>query len=161
MNRPTPTSAGREHREQSEESEEDRERYRELLEELRTIIPGVQVLFGFLLTAPFSSRFGDLDDTGRTLYAAVLTGVTLAIIVLLTPAALHRMSDGPDRATRVHVGVRCAAAGMTLLAVSTVVAVFMVARFVFGGVPATALATVVGTAFVGGWFVLPMALRGR
>ncbi len=46
-------------------AEQQRERYRELLEELRTIIPGVQVLFAFLLTVPFSSRFADLDELGR------------------------------------------------------------------------------------------------
>ena len=80
--------------------EEARERYRELLEELRTIIPGVQVLFGFLLTVPFSARFDRLDDLGRDLYSVVLAGVALAIVVFLTPAAIHRF--GADGRTAVN-----------------------------------------------------------
>ena len=152
----TPTDASAQDAE-----EEARDRYRELLEELRTIIPGVQVLFGFLLTAPFSARFADLDELGRDLYAAVLVGVTLAIVVFLTPAAFHRMGNDPDRPRRVRLSVRCTVVGMTLLAASIVTAVFMVSRFVFDNTAASVLATVVGSAFVCCWFVLARLGRDR
>ena len=56
---------GDESEESEEESEEQRERYRELLEETRTVMPGTQVLFAFLLTAAFSTGFKDLDLLGR------------------------------------------------------------------------------------------------
>jgi len=69
-----------------------RERYQELLAELRTIIPGVQVLFAFLLTAPFSARFHLLDQLGHDIYAASLVGTALAAAVFLTPAAYHRLA---------------------------------------------------------------------
>jgi cation transport ATPase len=138
-----------------EESEEEaRERYRELLEELRTIIPGVQVLFGFLLTAPFSARFGDLDGTGRDLYVSVLIGVTLAIVVFLTPAAFHRMSNERDRDRRLRLSIVCTVAGLTLLAASIVTAVFMVSRFVFDSTTASVVASVIGGAFAVCWYLL-------
>ena len=134
--------------------EETRERYRELLEELRTILPGVQVLFAFLLTVPFSSGFGDLDELGRDLYAVVLVGVGLATVVFLTPAAFHRMGADGSRAARLRVGIRCAVAGMVLMAVSIVTAVFTVARFVFDTGVALALAGVIAAAFLALWFGL-------
>lgn len=134
--------------------EEARERYRELLEELRTILPGVQVLFAFLLTVPFSSGFGDLDELGRDLYAVVLVGVGLATVAFLTPAAFHRMGADGSRAVRLRVGIRCAIAGMVLMAVSIVTAVFTVARFVFDTGVALALAGVIAAAFLALWFGL-------
>lgn len=141
--------------------EQARDRYRELLEELRTIIPGVQVLFGFLLTAPFSARFGELDGTGRDLYAAVLVGVTLAIVVFLTPAAFHRMSNERDRERRLRLGVVCTVVGLTLLAASIVTAVFMVSRFVFDHTMARLVASVVGAAFVICWYLLAVLGHDR
>jgi hypothetical protein len=51
--------------EDDQEKDEERQRYSELLGELRTVIPGVQVLFAFLLTVPFSSRFEQVDRVGR------------------------------------------------------------------------------------------------
>lgn len=135
----------------------ERERYRELLEELRTIIPGVQVLLAFLLTVPFSSRFDELDELGRDIYAVVLTGVALATIVLMTPAAFHRLSDERDRTRRLRIGIRCTISGITLLAACVVASVFVVVRFVFDDVRlATTLAGVVTAAVVGLWYVLSL-----
>ncbi|MEZ5224245.1 MAG: DUF6328 family protein [Ilumatobacteraceae bacterium] len=139
--------------------EEARERYRELLEELRTIIPGVQVLFGFLLTVPFSARFDRLDDLGRDLYSVVLAGVALAIVVFLTPAAIHRFGADGDRARRLRIGVRTAVAGMTLLATSMTIAVFVVARFVFSTRFAIVVSAIVAVAFVVCWGVLAFGRR--
>lgn len=143
------------------QEDEARERYRELLEELRTIIPGVQVLFGFLLTAPFSARFADLDQLGRDLYAAVLVGVTLAIVVFLTPAAFHRMSNEHDRARRLRLSVRCTVVGLVLLSASISTAVFMVSRFVFDNTAASVVTAVVGGAFAVCWYVLAVFGRDR
>lgn len=143
------------------QDEEARERYRELLEELRTIIPGVQVLFGFLLTAPFSARFGDLDALGRDLYAAVLVGVSLTIIVFLTPAAVHRIGNERDRSRRLRRAVWCTVIGLTLLAASMVTAVFMVSRFVFDDGTATVLATAIGSVLLLCWYALAAVGRDR
>jgi len=155
------------------DDEEERERYRELLEELRTIIPGVQVLFGFLLAVPFSNRFADLDDVGVRVFALALVTVGLAAVVLLTPAAFHRIAPSDNRTERLRLGVRSAVAGMVLLAVSIGAAVFVVSRLIFqveslplapAWSPTTVgalAASVVGGAAVFLWFAMPLMRRSR
>ena len=146
----------------SPEEEAQRDRYRELLEELRTVLPGVQVLLAFLLTVPFSQRFTELDELGRNVFAAVILSVALAIATFLAPAAFHRLGDRSDRAVRLRISVRLAVAGLAMVGASMVAAVFVVVRFVFdstalgllfGGV----LAVVIGSL----WFAVPVVRRKR
>src|SRR6516225_4469185 len=66
-----------------------RDRYYGLLQELRIVVPGVLVLVGFQLTAPFATHFGQLDDAGQAVYGAALTLGVLSVIALMTPAVLH------------------------------------------------------------------------
>lgn len=151
--------------------DELRERYRELLEELRTIIPGVQVLFAFLLTAPFSARFGALDDLGTQFFAVALASAGLAAVVLLAPAAYHRLTPHRDRRQRLEFGVRLVIIGMTLLTVAIASSVFVVGRLIFAAntvspadvmSPTTigiAMAAVVAGVAVALWFIVPLARR--
>lgn len=155
------------------DADEQRQRYRELLEELRTVIPGVQVLFAFLLTVPFSARFDKLDELGTQMFGVALVSVGLATVVLLTPAAYHRLTPRHDRGRRIKLGVRVAIIGMMLLAVAVGSSIFVVGRFVFETNSATPadlfspttigafLAAVVGGAAMTLWFVLPLIRRNR
>jgi MFS family permease len=111
---------------------EERERYRELLEEVRTILPGVQVLFAFLLTAPFSQRFNEIDEYGRDLYSIALVGSAVAMVLFLTPAAYHRIAPRDERNKRLTIAVRLMVVGMLVLALSVLTAVVAVMRFIFG-----------------------------
>lgn len=77
-----------------------RDRYEMLLQELRVLLPGVQVLTAFLLTAPFASRFTDLDDAGRRAYFLALVSAMASIITLLTPTVFHRVADRRARSAR-------------------------------------------------------------
>ena len=139
--------------------EETRERYRELLEELRTILPGVQVLFAFLLTAPFSQRFTELDEFGRDLYGIGLVGTAVAMAVFLSPASYHRIAPRRDRAARLRTAIRLVVAGMLVLAASVATVLFTVARFIFGNdVAAVSTAAVVGTIVVL-WYLVPLLRR--
>jgi uncharacterized membrane protein len=140
---------------------EQRERYRELLEEVRTIMPGTQVLLAFLLTVPFAQRFSRLDDLARAMYVGVILCGALAIVLFMTPAAYHRVARSQDRAARVEIAVRLVVTGMALLALAVGGAIFVVVRFVFDD-------TVLG-AGVGGvavvtaallWYVFPALNRG-
>ena len=135
--------------------EELRERYRELLEELRTILPGVQVLFAFLLTVPFSARFSQLDVLGRDLYSASLIGTTLSMILLLTPASYHRIAPRQQRDQRVKTGVVLMMSGMVMLAASVLVAVFTVVRFVFTAAAAAAVVVPGVVLLILLWFAMP------
>jgi len=141
-----------------ERTEEQRERYRELLEETRTVMPGTQVLFAFLLTAAFSGRFEDLDLLAKRAYAAALLLAAVAAITLMAPTALHRISDPGTRAARLRVSTKLQVAGMALLLASMTLVTFVVGRLIFddtvvGGLfGATTAAT--GIAL---WYLLPRA----
>ncbi len=140
---------------------EARERYRELLEELRTILPGVQVLFAFLLTAPFSQRFTELDEFGGDLYGMALIGTALAAAIFLAPASYHRVAPRQARHGRLRAGIRLIVAGMLVLGTSIVIAVFTVMRFIFGpGVGAATAAALAGVMVVL-WYGMPLLRRLR
>jgi uncharacterized membrane protein len=141
--------------------EEQRERYRELLEEVRTIMPGTQVLLAFLLTVPFAQRFTQLDELSRDLYVGVILCSALAIVLFMTPAAYHRFARSQDRAARVEIAVRLVVAGMALLALAVGGAIFVVVRFVFDD---TVIGAVVGGVAVVAaallWYVIPALTSG-
>ena len=141
---------------QEGETEEQRDRYRELLEELRTVMPGTQVLFAFLLTVAFSQTFGQLDDVGKRSFAAALLLAALAAITLMTPAAFHRMSQPGKRIERLKAGIATQIAGMAMLLAAMTVVVFVVVRKIFAST-ATGLvfAAIVGGVGVTLWYVLP------
>jgi predicted neutral ceramidase superfamily lipid hydrolase len=63
----------------------------ELLNELRVVLPGVQVMFAFLLTVPFSNRFNQISTLQRNAYFAAFLFTTVASILLITPSAYHRL----------------------------------------------------------------------
>lgn len=134
-------------------------RYQELVEELRVILPGVQVLFAFLITAPFSGRFGDLDVIQRRLYAVALATTTAALMVLLAPVAYHRLSDREDRADRIAVAVKLKLAGLALLGVSVTAAMWAVVGFVFSNAAGAIAAGAVLAGAIAFWLVFPTLRR--
>jgi MFS family permease len=141
--------------------EELRTRYYGLLQELRVVIPGVQVLLAFLLTAPFAQRFQDLDDRGRTLYAVALLSAFAAVIALLAPTVMHRLGDRRARRARLQWSIRLMVAGLASLSVSLLSATWCVTRLVWGA--ATGEATVIGAGLLllVLWVVLPLLLLRR
>src|SRR3954447_14481120 len=74
-----------------------RDRYYGLLRERRVVLPGVQVLLAFLLTAPFGAKFDDLDSWGRRAYQVALTSSMLSVTFRLTPTFLHRSGERTAR----------------------------------------------------------------
>ncbi|MCW8193843.1 amine oxidase [Proteobacteria bacterium 005FR1] len=147
-------------RDQLSDEERERTRYRELLGEVRTIIPGAQVLFAFLLTAPFSSRFSEVDEVGRAIFTISLLSVAAATVLFLAPAAYHRLADQRDRRQRLNFGVRTTLSGMFLLGVAVVLAIFVVVRFMFHSTPfglmAGGFAAVLGILM---WLIFPLRHR--
>src|SRR3954467_5828143 len=78
-----------------------RQRYYGLLQELRVVLPGVQVLMAFLLTAPFASGFDQLDGRGRDAYLVALVTSLVSIVCLLAPTMFHRVGERRARAARL------------------------------------------------------------
>ena len=132
----------------------------ELLNELRVTIPGVQVLFAFLLTVPFSQRFEQLSDRTVDIYFAAVLTSAVASILLIAPAAHHRLRFR-DRAKEqmIRTANLMALLGMGSLALALGLAVYVVADLVYGGGNARLAAAVVSGAAALIWFVLPHFYR--
>jgi hypothetical protein len=141
--------------------EELRKRYEMLLQELRVVLPGVQVLMAFLLTAPFAQRFGDLDDIGRRAYLVALVSALASTICLLTPTVFHRVAERTARRARLVWSVRLAVVGMIALALALTAATWCITRLVFGTVAGTVVAVCAVIAFVGIWVILPLSVGRR
>ena len=89
-----------------------RQRYYGLLQELRVVLPGVQVLLAFLLTVPFAQRFNELDAAGRRAFQVALTGSMLSVIFLLGPTFLHRFGERRARRDRLLWSIRLMVVGL-------------------------------------------------
>lgn len=120
----------------SARDEEEQERLNrqilELLNELRVAMPGVQVLFGFLLTVPFQQRFATVDEFQRTVYAVTLVAAAIATAFLIAPSAMHRVTfrQGQKPAV-IRIGTRQFIVGLVALAVAMLGAVTLVLDFLF------------------------------
>jgi amino acid transporter len=129
----------------------------ELLNELRIALPGVQVLFAFLLTLPFTQRFAELTTTQRNVYFATLCAAIASTAFLMTPTAYHRLRwRRYDKERLLRIANRAAIAGIALLALAICGAAFLIADVLFGA--SGAAATVIAVAALLGllWFVLPL-----
>lgn len=134
----------------------------ELLQELRVALPGVQVLFAFLLVLPFQTRFDRLTVVGRAGYTTTLLASALAAALLIAPTSIHRMNfRGHNKEWILQTAHRCVQAGTVVLAVSMVGAVFVVAGALYGGPVAVVPALATGAALSWLWFVLPLQGRRR
>ena len=102
--------------EETEKERVDREVI-ELLNELRVTLPGVQVLFGFLLILPFQQRFNDLNQPERTIYIVAVMATVAALICLIAPASYHRLRfRATDKQRMLFIGNRLAIAGVAFSA---------------------------------------------
>ena len=112
--------------------DELRRRYYGLLQELRVILPGVQVLLAFLLTAPFAQRFVELDTAGKWAFGIALTCAMFSVLCLIGPVILHRLGERTARSARLWWSIRLTVVGLLLLGVALVSAMWGIARFVYG-----------------------------
>lgn len=146
----------------SDETENERldRQLNQLLQELRVAMPGVQVLFAFLLAVPFQQRFAQVSDFQKDVYFGTLLASAVASALLIAPTAYHRMMfKDRDKPRLVALSSRFALAGLAALALAMNGAILLVTDFIFGGtiVPVTIVLT--ATLFVGLWFVLGSVRR--
>jgi hypothetical protein len=134
----------------------------ELLNELRVTLPGVQVLFAFLLAVPFTNRWKDVTDTQTDAYFLALLATTLGSVLLIAPSAYHRIRwrEVSDEVL-LRVSNRLAIAGTVCLAVGMAAAVFLITDLIYAQwVTALVTALTVG-AFGWFWYGLPLLHRAR
>ena len=143
-------------REESQKERLDRN-LQEMLGELRVALPGVQVLFAFLLVVPFNQRFGQVTDFQKTLYLITLLFTTASSICLIAPSAHHRLEfRRQDKENIVTTGNRIVVVGLALLAIAMTGAVLFVTDVIYGTTTTVAASLGVALAFVVLWFVIPL-----
>lgn len=132
----------------------------ELLNELRVALPGVQVIFGFLLTVPFTQRFAQIDADQKTAYQVTLVLLTLASLLLIAPAAQHRvLFRQQDKEQLLGRSNRYARSGLAVLLVALCLAVFFVLHAVTSGPAAAVVAAVSTLPGVWWWIAFPLIRR--
>jgi hypothetical protein len=132
----------------------------QLLQELRVVVPGVQVLFAFLLAVPFSTRFNEVDSFERDVYFVALLLAAVAVALLLAPSIQHRILFRQEQKLYlVDLGNSLTIAGMTALALAIVLSLVLVAHFLFGSGAAWAAGGLAFFAFGMLWYALPIERR--
>jgi len=132
----------------------------ELLQELRVAGLGVQVLFGFLLSLPFTTRFVRLSHPQRELYVASLVLAAVSTALLMAPVAYHRLvfrrheKERLVRAANVMAILGLAAVGLAISA-----AVLLVVSYVDQGPPVVIIPVFIACLFALLWFALPLVRR--
>ncbi len=129
----------------------------ELLGELRVIMPGVQVLFAFLLVVPFNQRFGQVTDFQKTVYFLTLLFTTASTVCLIAPTAHHRLEFRQQDKERIVVtGNRIVILGLGMLAVAMTGAVIFITDFLYGTTTTVIASIGVGLAFAVLWWAIPL-----
>jgi hypothetical protein len=132
----------------------------ELMQEVRVAQTGVQVLFGFLLTVPFTARFDALTTGQRTLYFATLALSGAAAMLLIAPTSHHRiLFRCGDKHHVVRTANRYAIAGLLCVGMAMVGALVFVADVVFGSPLAAAAGAVAALACAWSWYGQPLLRR--
>jgi hypothetical protein len=146
------------------EEESERERLdrnlEQLMTELRVAMPGVQILFAFLLTVPFSQRFAQVTPFQKDVYLVSLVSAGAASALLIAPTAYHRMLfRRGEKRHLVFTANRWVIVGLVGLAVSMSAAVLLVCDFLFDSTLATVVTAGLGALYLVLWFVLPLMRR--
>lgn len=146
-------------RDETEEERLDRN-LGELLQELRIALPGVQVLFAFLLAVPFQQNFAKISEFEKKVYFATLLLTALSAALLIAPTAYHRITFRYQQKHRlVFIANRCALGGLLALALAMICAVMLITDVLFGTVT-TIVVVAFGVAMFGTlWLALPLRRR--
>jgi hypothetical protein len=147
-----------------QETEKDRlnRNLDQLLQELRVVLPGVQVLFAFLLAVPFSTRFNEVDGFERVVFFVALMFTAISVVLLMAPSIQHRILFRHDQKPYlVHAGTILTIAGMTALAVAMILSIVLVADFLYGAWAASITAVTAVVSFAAVWYALPIERRRR
>jgi hypothetical protein len=137
----------------------------EMLGELRVALPGVQVLFAFLLVVPFNQRFADVTGFQKAIYFVTLLFTAASAMCLIAPSVHHRIEfRHQNKEQSVRTGNRIVIVGLGLLAVAMTGAVLFVTDVLYGAATTAVVAGAVALGFAVLWYGIPLrriATRGR
>jgi hypothetical protein len=134
----------------------------EFLDEIRVALPGVQLLFGFLLAAPFTSRFDMVTGTVQGVYLVCFLATTAACLFLIAPSVYHRLHwrrDVRDKEQMMRTCNRLAIIGGVLLGIAMITAVYVVSYIVATPASALVFSALTTLIIVALWFALPLGRR--
>lgn len=132
----------------------------ELMAEMRVALPGVQVLFAFLLILPFNQRFEEVTAFQEGVYLVTIILTAASSMLLIAPTLQHRLQFRQDRKEQIlRTSQKAAIAGLAALGLAMTGALLLVCDFVFGGATAAVVSAGALIAFAGVWFALPLASR--
>jgi cobalamin synthase len=144
-----------------EEDKRDRQMI-ELLNELRVALPGVQLLFGFLLTVPFSQRFADTTSFQRSVFYVTLVSAACSTICFIAPSAVHRLRfHQNERAYVIESANKLLIAGLTFLAVAIIGAVLLITDVLYNGPRVVIYVSAIALLLIFLWFVRPVYRHAR
>jgi amino acid transporter len=149
--------------ERDEDPKERRDReLMELLNELRVALPGVQVLFAFLLTVPFTQRFNQLTSLQRDVFFAAFIAAALATALLMAPTSFHRIRfRQADKERLLRLGNASAIAGLVTLLIAIATSVFLITDLLFEAAWASLVMALLTGFYVFLWFGIPLSRRMR
>ncbi|HEY8406832.1 MAG TPA: DUF6328 family protein [Gaiellaceae bacterium] len=132
----------------------------ELLNELRVALPGVQVLFAFLLAVPFARGWSTITAFQKDVFFVAFIGAAVSSVLLIATSSIHRIGwRVSDKEQIVRVGNRLSIGGLLSLAVAIVSVVLLVADYIFDRTTAIATAAAVATVIAATWYGLAIWLR--
>jgi hypothetical protein len=146
----------------SKETEKERweRNFADLLQELRVAQTGVQILFAFLLTLPFSAQFPKANEFQRDLYVVALLAAAAATALIISPVAFHRalfrQGRKPELVVYAH---RMATGGLYFMLIAMVSAVYLITDFLLDQTIALILSGLTALWFLTFWIILPAARR--
>jgi hypothetical protein len=147
-------------REETEDERIDRN-LQEMLGELRVALPGVQVLFAFLLVVPFNQRFADVTQFQKTVFFATLLCTTASTVCLIAPTVHHRLEFRQQhKGEIVRTGNRIVVLGLFLLAIAMTGAVLFVTDFLYSSTTTIVVAACAGATFALLWYAIPLRRLG-
>jgi hypothetical protein len=145
--------------EQEVERKQDRQMI-ELLNELRVAMPGVQILFGFLLTVPFAQGFERVTAFQKNVFFITLLCVALSTACLIAPSTAHRvLFHAGQRPWLIEHANRMLIGGAAFLALALVGAVLLVTDYIFDGAGVYVFPPLLALVLFGMWFIRPLARR--
>jgi hypothetical protein len=134
----------------------------ELLNELRVALPGVQIMFAFLLAVPFTQRFATVTELQKDVFMVALLCTLAGTAFLIAPSAFHRIRfRDRDKEALIKIANVFAIAGLVFLALGMTAVVFLVTDMLFKGAFTALVTAVTGALFAVVWFILPLIRKAR
>jgi Family of unknown function (DUF6328) len=134
----------------------------ELLNELRVLLPGIQVLFAFLLTVPFSQRFTEVNGPEKAAFFVAVLCTAASTIALMTVPNYHRMTFRQATKERlIFMANGLTLVGTAFLGIAVVAVMYLITDFLYDGAGVAFTTIVTAVAIVALWFLMPLTSKAR